>query len=276
MSIYGLEEVEVRFGRRAALSGVTLNVPPSAVTAVVGGDGSGKTTAMRVLVGAIAPHSGLVRRPDRREVGYLPATSGVYVDLTVAENVTFVGAAFGARGLELAQRSDRLLERTGLSAARDRLAGELSGGMRRKLALVLALLHEPRLLVLDEPTTGVDPVSRVELWRLIGAAAATGAAVALTTTYIEEAERAAWVLVLESGRPLVSGTPEEVIAAIPGQVGQADSRPEQPAACWRRGAGWRVWSRERKLPSGSGAIEPDLEDAVTVAALAAEQAGGEP
>ena len=140
---------------------------------------------------------------------------GVYTDLTVDENIAFAGGAYGLAGDERERRAARLLEQTGIAAARGRLAGRLSGGMRQKLAFALAMLHEPKLLVLDEPTTGVDPVSRSELWRLIAGAAADGAAVLVTTTYLDEAERAARVLVLDGGHAVAAGPPEAVAAALP-------------------------------------------------------------
>ncbi len=267
---YGLADVVVRLGAHTALNAINLEVPPAAITAVVGGDGAGKTTALRTLVGLITPQSGVVRRAARHELGYLPARAGSYADLTVAENLAFVAAAFGISRRELASRTEPLLERTGLTEAIDRLAGKLSGGMARKLALALALLPQPRLLVLDEPTTGIDPVSRGELWRLIASAAADGAAVVLSTTYLGEAQRAAHVLVLQDGAELVSGSPEAVVEATPGRLGRARRRPPE-VECWRRGSDWRVWSPAGALPAEVTAIAPDLEDAVTIAALAAER-----
>jgi ABC-2 type transport system ATP-binding protein len=150
--------------------------------------------------------------------------------------------------------------------------------MRRKLAVVMALLHEPALVVLDEPTTGVDPVSRTELARLVAHAAAAGAAVVLSTTYLDEAERAASVLVLESGRTLVSGRPRDVVAAMPGAVWALPARPYGQLS-WRRGDRWHLWSRDGGPPSGPGTrgarrADADLEDAVVVAALSAETRRG--
>ena len=136
----------------------------------------------------------------RRRVGYVAGASGVYDDLSVDENIAFVADAYGIDAGECDDRVATLLAETGLAGTGARLAGRLSGGMRQKLAVALAMLHEPDLLVLDEPTTGVDPVSRAELWRLIAAAAAGGAAVLVSTTYLDEARRAANVLLLDDGR----------------------------------------------------------------------------
>ena len=269
---WGVADLQVSFAGAIALRDVTLPAPESVVTAVIGGDGAGKTTLLRALVGALVPDRGSVVRPARREIGYMPSSAGSYGDLTVFENLAFVGRAFSLGGRELDRRTAVLLDRTGLAPAADRLAAQLSGGMRRKLALALALLHEPGLLVLDEPTTGVDPVSRVELWRLIAATAAGGAAVVLSTTYVDEAERAGNVLVLDLGRALASGAPEAVIGSIPGSVGRAARRPAGPAFGWRRGAGWRIWAADGCLPAGAIQVTPDLEDAVTVFCLQAERA----
>ena len=220
---WGADRLTVRYGRRAALDAVSVEVKPGAVTCVVGGDGAGKSTLLRAVAGVVRPHSGRVSRPALREIGFISGASGLYGDLTVDENVAFVGAAYGLGAAERARRAEALLRRTGVEGVGDRLAGRLSGGMRQKLAFALAMLHEPRLLILDEPTTGVDPVSRSEVWRLIAAAAADGAAVLVATTYIDEAERAEEVLVLDEGRAVAAGPPEAVAAALPRPA------PERPA-----------------------------------------------
>jgi ABC-2 type transport system ATP-binding protein len=270
---WGVRDLSVRYGRRTALEGVTLSVPSRQVTAVVGGDGSGKSTLLRTLAGALRAASGSVDRPPARRIGYVSAASGVYTDLTVDENIVFVARAYGLHA-GLQARTDGLLERADLAGARRRLAGKLSGGMRQKLAFVLAVLAEPRLLILDEPTTGVDPVSRSEIWRLIADAAAQGAAIALATTYLDEAERAAHVLVLDRGRALLAGPPDDVAAALPGSL--FDLPPAQvPAALapvsWRNGAARRVWVRDGASPApGAVAVQPRLADAVIVACLQAE------
>jgi ABC-type multidrug transport system ATPase subunit len=206
----------VRYGRRTALDGVTLEVVPGRVTAVIGGDGSGKTTLLRALAGVVAPAGGRVLRPDRRRIGYIAGASGVYDDLSVDENVAFVAAAYGLTREQRDRRVAELFTRTGLTGTGDRLAGRLSGGMRQKLAFTLALLHEPELLVLDEPTTGVDPVSRAELWGMIAEAAAAGGAVVVSTTYLDEAKRAATILLLEDGR--TRGDAERVLAHDAGET----------------------------------------------------------
>jgi ABC-2 type transport system ATP-binding protein len=268
--------LSVRYGEKLALDRVSLRAEAGRVTAVVGGDGAGRTTLLRCLAGALAPSSGQVQQPDPLRIGYLPAGSGVYPDLTVTQNLAFRAAAYRLGAALARERSRELLARAGLAPAAERLAGRLSGGMRQKLGVVAALLHRPDLLILDEPTTGVDLVSRADLWWLIARAAADGAAVVFATSYLDEAERAFDVLVLDAGRVLAGGTPQQITAAMPGTLRVSDERPEgeEGRRSWRRGRRWRIWD-----PAGQGpGITPDLQDAVTVAALSRELAGvgGEP
>jgi ABC-2 type transport system ATP-binding protein len=278
---WGAEDVCVRYREKLALDHVTFRTVPSRVSAVVGGDGSGRTTLLSCLAGALVLSSGRVRLPPPLRIGYLSAGSGTYPDLSVDENLAFRASAYRLPADVARGRGAELLERAGLAGARDRLAGQLSGGMRQKLGVIAAMLHHPDLLVLDEPTTGVDPVSRADLWWLIARAAADGAAVVLATSYLDEAERATDVLALDLGRVLASGTPQEIVAAMPGTLRVSDARPEGEARrrAWRRGGRWRIWD---PVPGGTaggtagaagGAAAPDLQDAVTVAILARELAG---
>jgi len=264
---WGLTGVTLRFGKVVALDDVSVTARPGAVVAVVGGDGAGKSTLLRTLAGALRPEAGVVRAPAADRIGFLSASSGTYPDLTVTENLRFAAAAYGVPGPVARERIDQLLARTGLGAVAARLAGQLSGGMRQKLGVVQAMVHQPDLLVLDEPTTGVDPVSRADVWWLIAREASRGCAVVVATTYLDEAERAAHVLVLDSGRVLVDGSPGDVVAGVPGTVRAVAARPATSFA-WRRGGAWRQWS-----PDGGGdgtAVVPDLQDAVVVAALRSE------
>lgn len=263
---WGTTGVTVRMGDATALDHVDLEIDPGAITSVVGGDGAGKTTLARTMVGLVRPSAGEVRRPNRLDIGYQSAASGVWGDLTVAENLDFVAAAHGIAGHDRASRIDELLQITRLGPARNRLAGRLSGGMRQKLGVAMALLPHPRLLVLDEPTTGLDPVSRTELWSVISATAASGTAVMFTTTYLDEAERAAEVLALEAGRMLASGEVEEVRTSLQGTIGVVDS-PDGLEFAWRRGRSWRAWFPDGHLSGGAEAVEPDLSDLVIVAAF---------
>jgi ABC-2 type transport system ATP-binding protein len=257
---FGVTDLSVEIDGHEALSKISLDVPAGMVTAVVGGDGAGKSTLLRCLVALVKPSSGSVHRPPKSQIGYMPASSGTWRELSVAENVEFVGRAYDLRGAELARRSRELLDRAGLSGSTGRLAGQLSGGMRQKLGFCLAMLHEPPLLVLDEPSTGVDAVSRVDLWRLIAQAAAHGAAVLMATTYLDEAERAGSVLVLDAGTQLLAGEPAEVLAAMEGSIVEV-ARPTNPAMAWRRGAEFHEWRPDDGPPIGRK-LAPDLEDLV--------------
>jgi ABC-2 type transport system ATP-binding protein len=143
--------------------------------------------------------------------------------------------------------------------------------MQRKLALGMALLHRPTLLVLDEPTTGLDPVSRVELWRLISRSAAAGTAVVAATTYVDEAHHASAVVLLEQGRAIAQGSPSDIISNVPGKLGVIRSRSRPEGMSWRWGSTWRVWSPTGDLPDGADLTQPDFEDAVIIAALSDEQ-----
>ncbi|HKE98188.1 MAG TPA: ABC transporter ATP-binding protein [Actinomycetes bacterium] len=263
----GVSDLEVRYGRHRAVAGVSFQAPARAVTALVGGDGAGKTSVLRALVGAVRPAAGTVSAPEAGRVGYVSTGPGIWLDLTVGEHLQFTAAAYGL-GHDWRGRAGPLLERTGLAPARDRLAGRLSGGMRQKLALACALLPEPELLVLDEATTGVDPLSRAELWRLLAQAAAGGAAVVLATTYLDEAERAAALVVLDRGRQLAAGSPEQLVAATPGAILEARDRPGGVRA-WRLGRRWRVWSPDGVELPGAARVPTRLEDAIIVATLAA-------
>lgn len=262
---FGLSGVTVLFERRPALSTVDLTLSPGDVTALIGADGAGKTTACRVLVGLIRPDDGEVRRPARGRIGYQPEAAGTWADLTVKENMAFVARVHGVRG---AARQEELLDIAGLTTAMDRPAGKLSGGMRQKLAVIMAVLPRPDLVVLDEPTTGLDPVSRAEVWRLLLRTASDGVAVLVTTSYLNEAERSDQVVVLDRGEVVATGTAESIRDALPGAITVTAERPPGQLA-WRRGRSWRVWSPE--APE-EGSVRPDMEDVVTVAALRRREA----
>ena len=216
---WGTEEACVRYGDKLALDHVTFRAMPGRVSAVVGGDGAGRTTLLRCLAGALAVTSGRVRLPPPLRIGYLSAGSGTYPDLSVDENLAFRATAYRVPANVARERGAEFLERAGLSGARDRLAGRLSGGMRQKLGVIASMLHQPDLLVLDEPTTGVDPVSRADLWWLIAQAAANGAAVVFATSYLDEAERALDVLALGRWRSSPPGPQRRSSRRCPARCG---------------------------------------------------------
>lgn len=265
MTDWGGSELTVEFGNTVALDRVSVDVTRGEVLAVVGGDGAGKTTLLRLLAGIGLPHRGTLRLPGTGRTGYVPPHGGVFTDLSVGENMEFMADAYRLRDWE--DRASHLLDKAGIVEFGHRLAGQLSGGQRRKLAGTMALLPEPDLLVLDEVTTGVDPVSRLELWRLIAGAAASGTAVVLATSYLEEAERSGRTLILHQGRVLASGTPDSVLAGVPGTVVSVPT-PSNRDLAWRHGVVWRQWD-----PNGTGATSRiTMEDAAIVAELRAKGA----
>jgi len=264
---YAVRCASVRFGDTLALDNVSLQVEPGAVLAVVGGDGAGKTTLLRALVGQAQLATGEVDAPPAEAIGYMPATAGSWSSLSVAQNMDFVGGIYGLSGNALTSRRDELLDRASLGSSIDQLASALSGGMRRKLGFSLAMLHDPPLLVLDEPSTGIDPVSRIDLWRMVSEAAAAGAAVVMSTTYLDEAERAAHLLVLDGGRTLASGTLADVLDSFDGAI-STTARPRRRAWAWRRGREYHeYWPTTAGVPIDAAAVTPDLEDVVVTLSM---------
>jgi len=264
--IFGVTSATVRFGDTVALDDVTVEIPVGTVVAVVGGDGAGKSTLLRALVGEVLLDAGTAQVPPKPSLGYLPASSGCWAALTVRQNIDFVGGIYGLKGKALAARQTELLERAKLTSAADRLASQLSGGMRRKLGFSMAIVHKPALLVLDEPSTGVDPVSRIDLWRLVSEAAATGTAVIMSTTYLDEAERATHLVVLDAGRVLVQGSYDEVRAGFTGAMTRVDW-PARPEWSWRRGRDRREYWADADPPPGATIVQPDLEDIIIALSL---------
>ena len=220
------EGVGKRFGAVTALQAATLDVRPGEMFGLIGPDGAGKTTAIRLMCGLLRPDAGVVRvlghdpvREHRRltaEVGYLSQRFSLYGDLTVDENIAFFAEVRGVAAYR--QRRDQLLQMTRLAPFGNRLASRLSGGMKQKLALACTLVHEPQVLLLDEPTTGVDPVSRREFWKLLSECLSRGITVLLSTPYLDEAERCARVALLHEGRVLEADTPSRIRERMPGRV----------------------------------------------------------
>ena len=208
-----------------ALLGVDLCLYPGELVGLVGPDGAGKTTLIRAMVGLIRIDQGSARiggkswrdapSEAREQLGYMPQHYGLYADLSVDENLRFFGNLFDLPKKVFKERRDHLLGITQLTSAADRPAGKLSGGMYKKLAIACALLHRPSVLVLDEPTNGVDPVSRRELWALLHGFVQQGMGVLVSTPYMDEAARCDRVALMHAGRVLEEGIPSELLAAFP-------------------------------------------------------------
>lgn len=200
-----------------AVDNVSFDVYPGEIFGLVGPDGAGKTTTLRMLAGVMLPDQGsaivagsdAVRDPEaaKHNLSYMPQRFGLYEDLTVDENIRFYGDLFGVKANERQTRSARLLDAAGMSEFRKRLAGQLSGGMKQKLGLVCALIHHPKVILLDEPTTGVDPVSRRDFWRILYNLVAEGVAILTSTAYLDEAERCHRVALMHQGKLLFLDTP---------------------------------------------------------------------
>lgn len=220
--------VSRRFGSIVAVDGLTLSVDRGEIFALVGPDGAGKTTLIRLICGALAMDAGtlsvdgmdLARQTAdvQAAIGYMPQRFSLYPDLSVMENLRFYGDIFGVARDDFERRALTLLEEFSLSPFGDRLADELSGGMKQKLALACTLIHSPATILLDEPTAGVDPVSRREFWRILYRINGTGTTIFVSTPYMDEAERAHRVGFITRGAILSCGTPAELKAHLAGEV----------------------------------------------------------
>jgi ABC-2 type transport system ATP-binding protein len=227
------------FGCERAVESVSFETQPGELFGLVGPDGAGKSTLLRMLAGVLRPTSGdaeifgasVVRDPERvkTDIAYMSQRFGLYSDLTVAENLSFYADLFEVAKAEREPRLERLYQFSRLKPFRERLAGKLSGGMKQKLGLSCALVHEPRLLLLDEPTFGVDPISRRDLWLMVHEMVARGVAAVVSTAYLDEAERFDRLLLLHRGRILDSGTPEELLGRIEGEILDLQATPLREA-----------------------------------------------
>jgi ABC-2 type transport system ATP-binding protein len=279
-----IEIADLRFayGEQAILEGVTLAVAPGEIYGVVGADGAGKTTLLQLAVGQLPPRDGRITVLGRdaadpalrSQIAYMPQGFGLYRDLSVQENLDFFADLHDLTRAVAGPRITELLERTGLTGFEDRRAANLSGGMMQKLALACALISQPRAMFLDEPTTGVDPVSRRAFWRLLNGVRAEGVAILYATANMDEAERCDRVGLLESGRLERQGTPLELTtggdAVLVGVSGATARRQRAALLAWPMvklvfpvGRQLRVW-----LDAGGSlaefqfwlqALDPDLE-----------------
>ncbi|MGE3976878.1 MAG: ATP-binding cassette domain-containing protein [Nitrospira sp.] len=211
-----------------AVNRLTFEVHAGEIFGLVGPDGAGKTTTLRMLAGVLSPDGGsatvagadIAREPEaaKARLSYMPQRFGLYEDLTVAENIRFYADVFGVSRAEREARSRQLLEAAGMSPFTTRLAGKLSGGMKQKLGLICALIHRPLVILLDEPTNGVDPVSRRDFWRILYSLLNEGIAILMSTSYLDEAERCHRVALLHQGQMLYCETPAELKRRLRGTV----------------------------------------------------------
>jgi ABC-2 type transport system ATP-binding protein len=230
MEALELDAVTKKYGALVALRDVSMTVGPGEMFGLIGPDGAGKTTAIRIMCGLLKPDAGRVRvlgrdpakehRQVTQTLGYLSQRFSLYGDLSIDENISFFADIHGLsmRDPAIRDRRERLLELTQLVRFRDRLADQLSGGMKQKLALACTLVHEPRVILLDEPTTGVDPVSRREFWKLLSEFLAQGITILMATPYLDEAERCSRVALLHQGQLVALDTPGNLRATLPGVV----------------------------------------------------------
>jgi len=231
-SALALDRVHKKYGSVVAVRDLSLSVERGEMFGLIGPDGAGKTTTIRLMCGLIASDTGTVRvlgRDPVREhrlvtqsLGYLSQRFSLYGDLSVDENIVFFADIHGLRlgDPRVRERRERLLELTQLTPFRDRLADRLSGGMKQKLALICTLIHEPAVIILDEPTTGVDPVSRREFWMLLSGLLAQGITILMATPYLDEAERCSRVALLHEGSLIALDTPASLRAELPGVVAE--------------------------------------------------------
>lgn len=217
-SIIQISNLKKSYSKIEAVKNISLEISEGEMFGLVGPDGAGKTTTIRILCGLLNPDSGNVKMFDsdlikkkkviQNQIGYLSQKFSLYGDLSVDENIEFFADIHNVKNLK--QRRDRLLQFTRLTPFRDRLADNLSGGMRQKLALACSLIHKPKLIFLDEPTTGVDPVSRRDFWKILSDLQKEGITILMTTPYLDEAERCNRVALMNNGEIIAVDTPQKI------------------------------------------------------------------
>ncbi len=222
------DDLRKRFGDVRAVDGVSLEVRAGEIFGLIGPDGAGKTTMMRMLCGVLRPDGGsatvagrdVIRRPEdvKRRIGYLSQAFSLYGDLTVEENIDFCADLYLTPRGEVASQKESMLALTDLARFRTRQARRLSGGMKQKLGLICALIHRPEALILDEPTTGVDPISRRDFWRILADLPAQGVTVILSSPYMEEAARCHRLALMHRGKLLATGAASELQERVHGAV----------------------------------------------------------
>jgi ABC-2 type transport system ATP-binding protein len=220
-----------------ALENLSIQIKPGQLYGLLGPDGAGKTTTLRILATTLSPSKGSAtiagfdiskhKEEIRKRIGYMPQNFSLYPDLTVRENMNFFADINGVKSNDRTQRMQEMLDFTRLDAFQGRKAGNLSGGMKKKLALACSLMHAPEILILDEPSTGVDPVSRRELWMILSRVVQSGVSVLVSTPYMDEAERCNEVAVLYEGKLLTQGNPQMLESELPFDVVEFKVQPRK-------------------------------------------------
>ena len=228
------------FGKTVAVDHVSFSIRYGEIFGLLGSNGAGKSTAIRMLCGILAPTSGTARvggfdvnedsERVKESIGYVSQKFSLYTDLTVEENIQFFGRVYGLSEEKLRQRMDEVFKLTGLDHYRSQFAGTLSGGWKQRLAVANAFLHEPRIMFLDEPTSGIDPLSRRALWEMLYLLADKGVALFVTTHYMEEADRCNQIAFISQGRLLKIGKPDELKEGLRGRLLEIECRPLMKAS----------------------------------------------
>ncbi len=281
------EDLTKTFDHFVAVDHISFSVARGSIFGFLGPNGSGKTTTIRMLLGLLKPSAGRATILDydcerdveqvRRRAGYMSQRFSLYNDLTVAENLNFYGQTYGVRGRRLAERKQFVLEMAGLVGRERELTRNLSGGWKQRLALGTAILHEPKILFLDEPTAGVDPVSRRQFWELLYALAAGGTTIFVTTHYMDEAEQCQALAFIHRGVIVARGSPAEIKAGqMRGQVLEIECRPTELALPALKALGIfeevaLYGARIHAVAEAVAALVPQVEAALAAAGVTVSQ-----